>query len=790
MVNINSQTDIQTYLQQVQTSAKGGDWSQTIIACQQIIEYCRHQLEGSPATTTIQTYISQGDRALSLGNAEEAIAQYRQALKIAPNLPQINQKLGEAFGQQNRWHEATTYYRRAVELNQNQNNHTNQSITQDLAPNSASSSQQQSASVWQMYLAKADFCRTQGQVTAAIKYYEQALAIQPNSPELIANLGNLYAEQQQWDKAIAAYERALSLKPNFSGVYRNLAKVLERTDRPQRAADNWYKALQLEPDWATPEDYFKLGTILQRQQKNEPAITCYRRAIALNPQLTPAYLNLGAILLRTGQLQLALNLQQQLSAQKPNSAALYLYQGMILKIQQKWQSAIATYQRAIELEPQLWEAHYQLAEIYSQQEQWSEAAAAYRRASKSQSNSSWLYHNLGYANLKLQRWSESYQALAKAVALNPPFVWSHFHLATAAMALGQRQTAIISLLRAIAIEQNLSGVYKKLGIALRQEYLRSGNSTKAFSAVTSQELTAVVQNLQQLSPPEQTPEFYSQVAANLTEHKQYIGAAIFYSLAAQLQPDNIQITNQGKRVKQLQQQLETGIDELRQRIQQAPAQPWSYIELGNILADLGEFEDARALHRQTSVLHGWHLALEIRQYRFQYNWFTHNIRVWQQQLQSFAHRAIEVLEIGSFEGMATCWLLDYILTHPAAKITCIDLYFQDNFKHNIAQTNASHKVTKLNGNSHHILPTLTANHYDIVYIDGSHQADDVQQDATLAWDLLKLGGVMIFDDYLLSMPENPQQEPKIGIDTFLQSIAQKYQVLHQDYQLLIEKIAY
>lgn len=786
MVNINSQTDIQAYLQQVQNSATRQDWSQTIIICQQIIAYCRHQLEDSSVTTTIQTYLAQGDRALSMGKTTEAIAQYSQALKIAPDLPQINQKLGEALGQQNRWHEANTYYRRAVELNQN---YKNQGITKNLASNSASSSNHQPTAIWQMYLAKADLCRSQGQITAAIKYYEQAQAIQPNSPELIANLGNLYAEQQQWSQAIAAYERALTLKPNFSGVYRNLAKVLERAQQPERAADNWYKALQLEPDWATCEDYFKLGTVLELQQKNEPAITCYRQAIALNPQFTSAYLNLGAIFLRTGQLNLALNLQQQLAAQKPNSAAFYLYQGMMLKIQQQLPQAIASYQQAIKLDSQLWEAYYQLAEIYSRQEEWSQAVAAYSRASEGKSNSSWLYHNLGYANLKLQRWSESYQALAKAVELNPRFVWSHFHLATAAMALGQRQTAIISWLRAIAIEPNLSGVYQKLGIALRQEYLNLGNSTKPFSEVTPQELTTVVSNIQQLAPQQQTSEFYCQVAADLTQHKQYIGAAIFYGLAAQLQPDDLQITNQGEQVKQLQQQLETGIDELRHKIQQHPEQPWYYIELGNTLADLGEFEAACALHRQTSVLHGWGLALEIRQYRFHYNWFTHNIRVWQQQLQSFAHRAIAILEIGSFEGMATCWLLDYILTHPAAKITCVDLYFQDNFNHNIAQTNASHKVTKLSGNSHHILPTLTANQYDIVYIDGSHQAEDVKQDATLAWDLLKLGGVMIFDDYLLPMPENPHQEPKIGIDTFLQSIAQKYKVLHQEYQLLIEKVA-
>ena len=34
-----------------------------------------------------------------------------------------------------------------------------------------------------------------------------------------------------------------------------------------------------------------------------------------------------------------------------------------------------------------------------------------------------------------------------------------------------------------------------------------------------------------------------------------------------------------------------------------------------------------------------------------------------------------------------------------------------------------------------------------VYVDGSHHARDVLQDAVLAWGLLRPGGYMIFDDY-------------------------------------------
>ena len=775
-MNLNTRSDIQTYLKQAETYANQANWSQTIVICQQVIEYCHQQLDNSLPAAKIATYLSLGDRALSLGNTPEAIAQYNQALNIArqitespvadvksatrlTNLPQINQKLGEAFSQQHRWSEAAAHYRRAIELNQT-------STGANSAPNSA---------------------LIQSQTASTARYYEQAVAIEPNSAELLANLGNLYREQQQWQKAIACYQKALAIKPNFSEVCRNLAQVLELAGQPSLAADYWYRAVQLEPDWATPEKYLKLGTILEQQQKPEPAIACYSKAIALNPQLKEAYIRLGVIWLNLGRLKLAFKLQQQFAHRHPNSAELYLYQGILFQTQQKLPEATVAYQQAIRVNPQLWDAYYQLAGIFLEEEQWSEAITAYHRALVGKKNFSWLYHHLGYANLKLQRWSESYQAFTQAIALNPNFVWSYVHLAEAAMAMNRGQKAIAALLKAVFIQQDLPGVSKKLGIVLRKEYLKLG-STIELNEAALQRFISTIPQLHPDSDRHQIPEFYSPIAADLSAEKQYIGAAIFYSLANQLKPNDLQFVDRIEQVKQLQQQLETHISKLRQNIHQNPRQPWSYIELGNTLADIGEFEEAISLHRQTSVLHGWHIAQEIRAYQFHYNWFTHNIPVWQQHLQSLAHSPIKILEIGSFEGMATCWLLDYILTHPAAQITCIDLYFQDNFERNITQTKDNHKVKKLKGNSHHILPTLPSNNYDVLYIDGSHEADDVKQDATLAWDLLKVNGIMIFDDYLLKMPQDPEQEPKIGIDSFLQSIQNEYKILHREYQLLIKKV--
>ena len=42
--------------------------------------------------------------------------------------------------------------------------------------------------------------------------------------------------------------------------------------------------------------------------------------------------------------------------------------------------------------------------------------------------------------------------------------------------------------------------------------------------------------------------------------------------------------------------------------------------------------------------------------------------------------------------------------------------------------------------------------FDLIYVDASHLALDVVVDASLSWQLLCGGGVVIFDDYRWSSP--------------------------------------
>lgn len=190
---------------------------------------------------------------------------------------------------------------------------------------------------------------------------------------------------------------------------------------------------------------------------------------------------------------------------------------------------------------------------------------------------------------------------------------------------------------------------------------------------------------------------------------------------------------------------------------------------------------------------------------FQADWFSRNIPVWENVLGDFKGRAgLRFLEIGSFEGRSTVWMLNHILTHKTSRIICIDTFegsrehqemgidtnsIETTFLHNINTIGAGDKVTVVKRQSQEALRTLPFASFDFAYIDGSHVASDVLSDAVLTFPLLKTGGVLCFDDYQWDLEPNPLHRPKMAIKAFLEIYQEHYELLHKYDQLFVKKTA-
>jgi hypothetical protein len=192
--------------------------------------------------------------------------------------------------------------------------------------------------------------------------------------------------------------------------------------------------------------------------------------------------------------------------------------------------------------------------------------------------------------------------------------------------------------------------------------------------------------------------------------------------------------------------------------------------------------------------------------QFTTDWFSNNIETWERALQNLKGKPnLNFLEVGCWEGKATCWLLENILTDKSSKITVVDIFegspeeegmngldFENvysRFKHNTKEY--KNKIIIHKGYSSHMLKQLGNEPlFDFAYIDASHTAYGTLEDAILVHPLIKNGGVIIFDDYKWKDPKLPSitDSPELGINCFANAYADFYRVLFVGYQIGLVKV--
>lgn len=196
---------------------------------------------------------------------------------------------------------------------------------------------------------------------------------------------------------------------------------------------------------------------------------------------------------------------------------------------------------------------------------------------------------------------------------------------------------------------------------------------------------------------------------------------------------------------------------------------------------------------------------------FSNNWFDPHVSAWNAIIPTYKPQ--KILEIGSYEGRSVCHLIALLGNERTLDITCVDTWeggaehegtdmfaveqrFDRNVTAVVGGTKFPAKIRKLKSRSDVALCGLIAlgeeETYDLIYIDGSHETPDVLSDGVLCFKLLKISGLMIFDDYLwgLGQNKNPLTSPKMGIDAFLNCFQGKMQVhpWMPNYQLYCRKL--
>lgn len=186
--------------------------------------------------------------------------------------------------------------------------------------------------------------------------------------------------------------------------------------------------------------------------------------------------------------------------------------------------------------------------------------------------------------------------------------------------------------------------------------------------------------------------------------------------------------------------------------------------------------------------------------------WTHTLKEAEPFLIDLMPEPYKVLEVGAFEGRS---VIHWATRWPKAQIDVIDNWrgghdHDDTYdwkaikRRYIKNVKAyGEQIRTFCADSPSMLMAMTENHkrgstdpYDFVYIDASHLAADVCLDALIACKLVRVGGIMLFDDFEWTGDEKNMKDlrlqPKLGIASWSR-LVRGWEIIYQGYGIMFQR---
>ena len=191
----------------------------------------------------------------------------------------------------------------------------------------------------------------------------------------------------------------------------------------------------------------------------------------------------------------------------------------------------------------------------------------------------------------------------------------------------------------------------------------------------------------------------------------------------------------------------------------------------------------------------------MHEYQFTNDWFDINRQLFIKYLTKYNEQKVNVLEVGSFEGRSTTWLIDNVLGHPESTLLSIDPFLSsdptspvdnttfDRFTHNLSESSYPAKITHMQDVGENIYPILIKDSYDICYVDACHMPWHIVHDLCNVWNLTKVGGIMLCDDYGSTNRFGTKYSPNEAMKYFIQYVlkGRGYQIHAAEWALVLVK---
>jgi tetratricopeptide (TPR) repeat protein len=192
---------------------------------------------------TNDNYLAHNNLGVALNDAgkrEEAMAHYREAIRMKPSYEEAHFNLGNNLSAQGRTDEAILNYQEALRLR----------------PNYAKAHNNLAA----LLISKKMF-------KEAISHYREALKTDPTNWGTQYNLGVAWMSIERYEEAIGQFQEAIRFNPRFIQAHNAWGIALARSGKTGEAIDHFREALRIKPNFREANDNLRVALAQQKMRR-------------------------------------------------------------------------------------------------------------------------------------------------------------------------------------------------------------------------------------------------------------------------------------------------------------------------------------------------------------------------------------------------------------------------------------------------------------------------------------------------------------------------------------------
>jgi len=261
------------------------------------------------------------------------------------------------------------------------------------------------------------FCyEASGKNNEAIEFFNSFLDKHPYSSSAWFNLGVVFNRLEHFEKAIEAYDYVIAIKENFAPAYFNKANSLANQGRYKEAIHCYEETFKLEKPEAIT--YCYIGECYEKLKNFDQALINYNRAIAIDPNLSDAWMGMG----------------------------------IVLDQQDKLTEGIHYLKKAVELSKENADYYYVIGDAYQKLGFFEEAESAYKKVTELDPAIETIW--LDYSNFLFEQGEKerSIEILAEGIKYHPDNAELYYRMAACLLWIGKKQEALTHLQSALQLD--------------------------------------------------------------------------------------------------------------------------------------------------------------------------------------------------------------------------------------------------------------------------------------------------------------------------------------------------